>query len=970
MVELLVTVVILSVVTAAVYQLYLTQYRHSISQDLRSEMLQRVRVSLQDMTRDMQMAGFKPRVDAVNTASATQFTFEVLNNLLPSQPIGFTKDRRITYRFDAGNNRIMKRTQAWNTAIAGADKFTTNAEEVYLENITGLTFSYFDKAGATMANPVAAGDLDDIRRVDVTITAETSDDDPITRDRRSITLTSQVFPRNLGIEESTLDQTCPATPTGLASLDPNACGQLDLSWNANVEADLAGYRIHYGLAPGLYTGVVNIGEVSSYTLDGLTDGAKYYIALGSFDESSNSCALSSEVSGTGPGNPDTQPDPGLPQQTLQLDATATGANVNLTWQENDDAYPGSRPDSDANVEGYDIYRSVNDGASYVKIASKVSGGAYADAPGASLSCKVLWYKVEPVNCLDQPGPASDVIHGDGSGLPDGSDATDVPQDGITNTAVTNSSPPAVPSKLDSKSGYQRNYLVWDNPPDPDFSHTVIRYSKITYPAIPGDGLPVENAPGGNGRFDGSPGQTMTFTHDGGTIPPSLDVNTVYYYTIFAYDLCGNVSAAQASAQTAAAQCGDEPVGPSSGPPPVPTLPNPSYTNSCESNEASVRWELIDDTFPGGVFDLAGYNVYRSKNNIAGPFIKQNASILFGNYPGIRTYNDTTVTEGDVYYYRITATDCDWEVNGGANGGGESGPSVNIKVAPGRLTRSTANPQVLSTGDHHEKVVFWIKNTKANPAEIALGQIRLKSLRLDYQNPSARVAKVTILNDLADALDDEVLYQDNAVPITIGSGVDILLSGGTVLDGQEDVAVEIEFRTPLNTVEDLLDMRGLDIDAVWDYENVATTLDDCGADMKVRVPLSPLVDSTVQDRPFAPTNAIITPGVIAIMANQPVNVLSTVRDDDGRGIVSVQLFWATTASTETVPPSVGWTTINMVPLGGGAYVADDDPAVGGDTRIPAQNGLRIWYYVIAVDALGNYDRNPERDLGAFVYDQKT
>jgi hypothetical protein len=106
-----------------------------------------------------------------------------------------------------------------------------------------------------------------------------------------------------------------------------------------------------------------------------------------------------------------------------------------------------------------------------------------------------------------------------------------------------------------------------------------------------------------------------------------------------------------------------------------------------------------------------------------------------------------------------------------------------------------------------------------------------------------------------------------------------------------------------------------------------------------------------------------------MANQPVNVLSTVRDDDARGIVGVQLFWATTASTETVPPAVGWTTINMVSLGGGAYVADDDPAVGGDTRIPTQNGLRVWYYVIAVDALGNYDRNPEPDLGAFVYDQK-
>ena len=93
---------------------------------------------------------------AVNTASATEFTFEFQNRKLPAQPVGFTKDRRITYRFDAGGQRIMKRVRSWNTAIAGADKYTTNAEEVYLENVTNLAFTYYDRAGAAMAVPVAA----------------------------------------------------------------------------------------------------------------------------------------------------------------------------------------------------------------------------------------------------------------------------------------------------------------------------------------------------------------------------------------------------------------------------------------------------------------------------------------------------------------------------------------------------------------------------------------------------------------------------------------------------------------------------------------------------------------------------------------------------------------------------------------------------------------------------------------------
>jgi type IV pilus assembly protein PilW len=83
LIELMVAVFVLLVITAAIYDLYLVQYRNWISQDLRSEMLQRVRVALNDMTRDMQMAGFRPRVAAVNAAQPDQFTFEFQDNLPP-----------------------------------------------------------------------------------------------------------------------------------------------------------------------------------------------------------------------------------------------------------------------------------------------------------------------------------------------------------------------------------------------------------------------------------------------------------------------------------------------------------------------------------------------------------------------------------------------------------------------------------------------------------------------------------------------------------------------------------------------------------------------------------------------------------------------------------------------------------------------------------------------------------------------
>ena len=968
LVELLVALAILAFVTGVVYEMYLVQYRNWISQDLRSEMLQRARVAINDMTRDVQMAGFRPQVDPVNTASATEFTFEFQNRKLPAQPVGFTKDRRITYRFDAGNNRIMKRIQSWNTANAGADKYTTNAEEVYLDNVTNLAFTYYDRTGVVMAAPVAAASRPHIRRIDVTVTAQTSDVDPITKNRRSITEASQIYPRNLGIEESTLDQTCPATPTGLASADPNACGQLDLTWTANTEADLAGYRIFYGTLAGEYSGTLTVGTVTAITLDSLSNNTRYYVAVGSFDDSSNSCALSAEVSGDGP-SPDTNPTPGTPQQTVGLDATASGGSVNLTWTANATTYPASRPDSDANVTGYNVYRSMNGGSTWTKIGDAVAGSSYTDTPSQTLTCTVLWYKVEPVNCLGTAGPASAEVHGDGDGLPDGTNAADVPVNGVTMTAVENVAAPAVPTNFLSKSGYRRNYLVWDNPSDADFDYTIVRYSTVSYPSMPTDGIAVENAPGGGGRFNGSPNQTMTFTHDAGTAPPSLDINTTYYYTIFAYDKCDNVSTAQASAQTAAAQCGDEDSGPSSGEPPQPTLPNPSLTNTCSTGQATLNWNLINDQFPGGVFDLAGYNVYRSEGNVGGPYIQQNASLVFGNYPGIRTYTDTSLVEGETYYFKITATDCDWEVNGGANGGGESPASPIITVTPGSLQASSANQDVLSRGDHHEQVIFWVKNTKDNPPVVAQGQIRLTALALKYGNPSARVSRVAILNDLADTSDDEVLYSDTSAPVSLGSGSSIPLSGSTTLNGQEDVAIGVDFLDEDGTATDVLDMRDLDLEAAWDYVNVATDLDPCDAPMTFHVPLSPDagpgLEVTVQSRPVAGTIASVTPGVNVANQNEDVNVIAHVHDDDVKGIANVHLFWATTLQTETTPPSTGWTEIVMIEIGGDNWSLR---VPGDDRRIPHQNGLRIWYYVVATDNIVNFDRDPAFDQGAFTYDQ--
>jgi parallel beta-helix repeat protein len=63
-------------------------------------------------------------------------------------------------------------------------------------------------------------------------------------------------------------------PTGLTAIA--GTGQMTLSWAANPEPDLAGYRIHWGSSSGFpYGQSMDVGNVTSYTVTGLPAGTTY-----------------------------------------------------------------------------------------------------------------------------------------------------------------------------------------------------------------------------------------------------------------------------------------------------------------------------------------------------------------------------------------------------------------------------------------------------------------------------------------------------------------------------------------------------------------------------------------------------------------------------------------------------------------------------------------------------------------------
>lgn len=98
----------------------------------------------------------------------------------------------------------------------------------------------------------------------------------------------------------------PADPAGNdeGSGIPAGTRAAALAWDApTTNADgtaltgLAGYKLHYGLAPGSYAKTVNVGTSTSYTLSGLASGT-YYIAVTAYNKAGAESGHSNEVKKT------------------------------------------------------------------------------------------------------------------------------------------------------------------------------------------------------------------------------------------------------------------------------------------------------------------------------------------------------------------------------------------------------------------------------------------------------------------------------------------------------------------------------------------------------------------------------------------------------------------------------------------------------------------------------------------------
>ncbi len=99
-------------------------------------------------------------------------------------------------------------------------------------------------------------------------------------------------------EDITGDKTPPSAPTNLSATGGD--GSVSLSWDDNVEGDLAGYKVYRSTTSGSGYTMLNNSLLSSpeHTDSTVDNGTTYYYVITAVDDSSNESSYSEEVNAT------------------------------------------------------------------------------------------------------------------------------------------------------------------------------------------------------------------------------------------------------------------------------------------------------------------------------------------------------------------------------------------------------------------------------------------------------------------------------------------------------------------------------------------------------------------------------------------------------------------------------------------------------------------------------------------------
>ncbi|OGP17281.1 MAG: hypothetical protein A2V21_302850 [Deltaproteobacteria bacterium GWC2_55_46] len=511
-------------------------------------------------------------------------------------------------------------------------------------------------------------------------------------------------------------------------------------------------------------------------------------------------------------------------------------------------------------------------------------------------------------------------------------------------------------------------------------------------------------------------QSTSFWHDSMTLenpgPPALADTGTYSYRAVAFNLCSRGSA-PTGAQDTTILCDEDP--PSGEKPPAVT----SASVSCCSTPVSLAWTQVpSDTSnplgstPDNPFDLAGYRIFRSTSaDFSASTMISGVAPYWGS-----SFNDTTASEGTTYYYRIVTTDCPYEkmnpseatiranmISGYLNsvllGPVMPGSIIRDEKCPGAggctkddhravltgvdidsSTGSGNGSSSVTSAQRHNTVTMFLNNTSS-------GTMTITGATVYWVNSSAYLREIKIgggrsgMGTITTSLAAGLTASGGSSPYTrVVSNAS--LASSTVPAGARYVPMTFTFK---DASDSYVDMRDDQLLITLQVTNDSTGVSSCVSYLTVSlssegisVPFGPSITATQQNKPSSPTFGYAVPGStglntvpsgsdgeVVVDSGATVTVSASIAGnttDASTGskvaVSSATLYYKTTVKTTTTAPASGYTAVAMTNTGGNIWSAD----------IPASDGYRVWYYIVAVDNDGNWDRDPEIDYGAYVYDQ--
>jgi ABC-type transport system substrate-binding protein/fibronectin type 3 domain-containing protein len=496
----------------------------------------------------------------------------------------------------------------------------------------------------------------------------------------------------------TIDARLDVVPAAPENLQATASvGHISLSWQEpppNGGSSITNYKIYRGTSSGGENYIATIGNLLSYSDTAVTSGTTYYYRISAVNAAGEG-SQSNEASATVPT---------MPSAPQNLNAISSAAKISLTWN-------APLSNGGSAITKYKIYRgpSAAGESLLTTIGNQLSYADTSVAPGTT-----YYYKVSALNAVGE-GPQSNEA-----------------------SAAVPAAAPSAPEDLQAVSGVGQVLLTWQVP-SADGGSAIVNYSVYRGSESGGESLLIIL---GN-----------QLTYQDSTVAPG----TIYYFYITATNSVGE---GQQSNEVIAT---------------TPDVPSAPLNLQAAPGDGQLNLTWSAPASDGGS-TITGYKIYRGTSSGAG-------SYLAGVGTGTLTYIDTSLTNGQTYYYGISAV----------NAVGEGAKSDEINATPRQENTVPSSPKNLQVSPGNgQATLTWsapasdggslITNYKvyrgtSSGGESYLAMIgnQLTFTDTDLTNGQTYYYKISAINALGEGpKSDEVSATPNQ-PITTPSSVQNLLA---------------------------------------------------------------------------------------------------------------------------------------------------------------------------------------------------